>query len=105
MSKLQEILCKNFDVELSNYYDNELGIATAIEDCYHRTSDPIRIEEAMREYAEYYAKQCLMIAAENAKIINKQYIASHLNNKEPFYSTTQKIDKESIFNIELPKHK
>jgi len=90
MSKIREILCHNFNVNLEDYYDMEIGIATAVEYVYHRTSDPIRLEDCMREYAEWYAKECLKIVAENAKTV-----------RCPDYD---KVNKDSILNIKLPEH-
>lgn len=114
MNKIKEILCNNFGIDPVNYYDNENGIASAIECIYHKTNDPVRIEDAMREYAKYYAKRCLEIAAKNAVI--KAYIKPNLKGKRyrelldgesynPMETTQMyKIDKKSIINIPLPLH-
>lgn len=52
------------------------------------------IETIMKEYAEFYAKECLQIAAENAESITDidKYIYGSV------------VDKSSILNIDLPKH-
>lgn len=72
------------------------------------------VEEAMQEYAEYYAKKCLEIAAKNAVI--KSYIKPNLKGKHyrelldgESYNPMEtiqmyKIDKESIINITFPSH-
>lgn len=50
------------------------------------------VEVAMIEYAEYYAKRCLKIAAENAVALERDY-------NDDWY-----VDTNSILNIELPSH-
>lgn len=50
------------------------------------------IVEMMKEYAEWYAKECLKIAADEA-------IADM-----SFMNSTVWVHKDSILNIELPNH-
>lgn len=52
------------------------------------------VESMMKEYAEWYAKKCLEIAAEKAKSITDidKYIYGSI------------VDKDSILNIKLPEH-
>lgn len=52
------------------------------------------LEDAMKEYAEYYAKKCLEISIENAI-----YRTDGYGN-----TSTKFIDKDSILNIILPEH-
>lgn len=52
----------------------------------------LSIESMMKDYAEWYAKQCLKIAADEA-------IADM-----SFMNATAWVDKDSILNIKLPEH-
>ena len=70
------------------------------------TFEPKQLKRTIQKYAEYYAKLCLAIAAENAKIVR-------VLNKEamPFdgkYRSEQEgvlaISIKSITNIKLPEH-
>ncbi len=54
-------------------------------------SDIELVENAMKEYAEYYAKKCLEIAADKAECECGGYIGSE-------------IEPSSILNIKLPEH-
>lgn len=58
MNKIEELLCSEFDVDFENFYDED-GIASALEYEYHRTYNPHKIVNVIKEYAEYYAKRCL----------------------------------------------
>lgn len=60
------------------------------------------IEDLMKSYAEYYAKKCLEIAADNATgtpiyDYSNPYTAILLEDKV-------NIDVDSILNIKLPEH-
>ena len=87
MSKIEEILNKYRDITRWPEYP------VITEDEYIR---------AMKEYAEYYAKECLQIAAENATgqpcyDYSNRYCVSIIENEV-------NINKESITNIQLPDH-
>ena len=58
---------------------------------YEGLCDTESVKDAMKEYAEYYAKECLEIAATKAQI---------------YYDVGgyHFIDSDSILNIQLPKH-
>lgn len=53
----------------------------------------------MKEYAEYYAKKCLEIAAENAET-EVQWFYNRQDDEE----SHAVVNKESITNIQLPEH-
>lgn len=53
----------------------------------------------MKEYAEWYAKKCLEIAADNAEIYEEGY---YNRNDDPDYRWA--VNKESITDIQLPEH-
>lgn len=55
------------------------------------TFEPKQLKKTIQKYAEYYAKQCLAIAAENAELEGDE-------------GDSVWIDKESITNIKLPEH-
>lgn len=57
-------------------------------------SDIELVENAMKEYAEYYAKRCLEIAADKAESITDidKYIYGSI------------VNRDSILNIQLPEH-
>lgn len=50
------------------------------------------LEDAMKEYAEYYAQKCLEIAAVDADCYDRGYDLGH------------GVDPNSILNIKLPEH-
>lgn len=81
MTKLEEILEKN-RLKTDHYADQEF-------EAYGIVS----IESAMKEYAEFYAKKCLEIAAKEA---NFMFTGDGPEDYE--------IDKDSILNIKLPEH-
>lgn len=62
------------------------------------TFEPKQLKKTIQKYAEYYAKQCLAIAAENAIIKTKELY--YTQGEQPQYI----VDKESITNIRLPEH-
>jgi len=81
MSKINELILKSVKIS---------GTTSSNEQIW--TSDAIR--EIMEEYAEWYAKECLEIAAEQA---------------ETEWGTgcdydVKVVDKSSILNIKLPPH-
>lgn len=80
MTMLDKILEKN-RLKTSHYADQEFSD-------YGNFS----VASAMKEYAEWYAKECLKIAAEQA-------IADM-----SFMSAVAWVDKGSILNIKLPDH-
>lgn len=81
MSKLHDLIdsCEKGYIEA---FPGSLEIAVYVEDLV-----PI-----MEEYAEYYAKRCLEIAANNAVALERDY-------NDDWY-----VDTNSILNIELPSH-
>ncbi len=91
MTQLEQILCNKFGGAIDDIYDLEDGLAAKLEYEYHRTADPHKIFECMKEYAEIYAAKVLKLAAENAtcEIADFPYSA---------------VDKDSILNIKLPQH-
>lgn len=54
------------------------------------------VYEAMKEYADWFAKKCLEKAAEQAVVFLPSYLGLH--------RTHIHVDKDSILNIELPDH-
>jgi len=84
MSKIEEILNKYRDITRWPEYPEITE------------SDYIR---AMKEYAEWYAMECLHLAADEVKLIQvpniQQGYASYMETR---------IDKGSILNIKLPEH-
>lgn len=86
MNKIEEIARKHFVV--CNYKGSPDTIDGFFED----------MEKAMQEYAEYYAKRCLEIAAEKAQIKFKEMY--YTQGEQPKFI----VNKESILNIQLPKH-
>ncbi len=102
MTKLEEILEKN-RLKTDHYADQEFE-AYGI----------ISIESAMKEYAEFYAKKCLEIAAKKAT--TDAYIKSNYGESRwkkwkddtsvSLLDTQQmyKVNKSSILNIKLPEH-
>ena len=90
MSKIEEIL--NYYVPPACQVDSHLAM--------------------MKEYAEYYAKKCLEIAAENAKLSLGNWVhpkgypclmvnqnPNRMEGEDYFY-----VNQKSITNIQLPEH-
>lgn len=73
------------------------------------TFEPKQLKKTIQKYAEYYAKQCLAIAAENATI-KKEFTLGFGENPVYFIKEDElsnynlSVSKESITNIELPEH-
>ena len=69
-------------------------------------------KEMMKEYAEYYAKKCLKIAAENAKLSVDNWVHPKgypylMVNQNPNRLEEENyfhVDQNSITNIQLPEH-
>lgn len=67
-------------------------------------------EEMMKEYAEWYAKECLKIAAVSARlrvqgiISLEEYKADHIYSNDGLQDLFVDIDVDSILNIQLPEH-
>jgi len=80
MSKIEEIVSKVYDIQ-----------AIKANGGYIYDLHPEELEELMKEYAEVYARKCLMIAANDAQI-------SYEVGDYHF------IDRDSITNITLPEH-
>ena len=82
MTRLEEIYQKHWENEFK-----ELSFNNVLSQHNH-------VYLAMKEYAEWYAKRCLEIAAENAESITDidKYIYGSI------------VDKSSILNINLPNH-
>lgn len=68
------------------------------------------VASAMKEYAEYYAKECLKIAAVSARLrvqgitSKEQYNTDHIYSNDGLQDLFVDIDVESILNIKLPEH-
>lgn len=90
MNKIEEIIEK---------YDVHYGTPDSLGYGCFMTSDMI---SAMKEYAEWYAKRCLEVAAENATGI-PIYDYSNPYNVIVLEDRVN-IDFDSILNIELPDH-
>lgn len=60
----------------------------------------------MKEYAEWYAKECLKVAAEEAKIVKQHDWENYKDVDETFEDNdfTYRVSKKSILNITLPEH-
>lgn len=61
----------------------------------------LSIESMMRDYAEWYAKECLKIAAKEAR--TKLYIPIE-DGCHDFKNMYDIVDEDSILNIQLPEH-
>lgn len=65
---------------------------------------------AMKEYATWYAKECLKIAAVSARlrvqgiISLEEYKADHIYSNDGLQDLFVDIDVDSILNIQLPEH-
>ena len=59
---------------------------------------PNSIEKPMKQYAEWYAKKCLKVAAEKALAYRKSVLANH------YHQIDIVVDQDSILNIQLPNH-
>lgn len=98
MTKLEEILEKN-RLKTDHYADQEF-----------ETYGIISIESAMKEYAEFYAKECLKIAAVCARLSVQgvtsleEYKTDHIYSNDGLQDLYVDIDKDSILNIKLPEH-
>lgn len=100
MTKIEEILCKNFGVEFTSIYDFDSGLSSTIEYEVHRTEKlPERLRTSIEQYAEFYAQRCLEIAAKEASA-NFECIGAVLGaeNVNPY------VEEESILKIKLPEH-
>lgn len=82
-----DVILEQNRLQTSHYADQEFS------DYGH-----ISVASAMKEYAEWYAKECLKIAADSA-IIDTDFIG-----EDNFMIETSFVDKESITNIKLPDH-
>ena len=56
-------------------------------------------EDMMKEYAEYFAKKCLEIAAKEVTFEYEEYYRDG-----DYYMDIVGIDSDSILNIKLPEH-
>lgn len=95
MTKLEDILSKHIDREVIKdwkeiLYDNEDKDPDCVKPIY---SFWTTLENGLKEYAEFYAKECLEVAAEEA---NFMFTGDGPEDYE--------IDKDSILNIKLPEH-
>jgi len=67
-------------------------------------------EESIKEYAEWYAKECLKIAAISAKlrvqgiISLEEYYSDHIYSNDGLQDLYVDINVNSILNIKLPEH-
>ena len=78
-------------------YDNEEKTRDCIEPIY---SFWTTLENGIHEYIEYYAKECLKIAAEQA-YMSRNGIGMIMNTGRLYNC---EINKDSILNIKLPEH-
>jgi len=67
------------------------------------------IAEIMKQYAEYYAKKCLEIAAENATLLDDGKPTGQQRIIWEAYNTSRsdieyEVNKKSITDINLPEH-
>lgn len=67
------------------------------------------ITEIMKQYAEYYAKRCLEIAAENATLLDDGKPTGQQKIIWEAYNTSRsdieyEVNKKSITDINLPEH-
>jgi len=68
------------------------------------------ITSAMEEYAEWYAKECLKIAAISARLrvqgvtTLEEYNTDHVYSNDGLQDLYADIDVNSILNIKLPDH-
>ena len=99
MTKLEDILSKHIDREVIKdwkeiLYDNEDKDPDCVKPIY---SFWTTLENGLKEYAEFYAKKCLEIAANETEM---KY------EKLDYHPSAWKevIDKDSILNIKLPEH-
>jgi len=100
MNKLQQVLCRIYEVEEVDFYDPQLGISTAIEEELHHTVDPTRLFKAIEEYAELYAMKCLIIASKEA-VLDVEWNGEVESDRCEYTSV---IDRGSIVHITLPSH-
>lgn len=88
MTKLEEVIAKY-------NYDNDSFLS---------------IESMMRDYADYYVKECLKIAAVCAKLrvqgvtSLEEYKTDHIYSNDGLQDLYVDIDVDSILNIKLPEH-
>lgn len=82
MTKLEEILKEIFPSIAGYTYDHK---------------DIIELK--LREYAEFYAKKCLEIAANEAEVMEEWFY-----NRADDEDHRWVINKDSILNIKLPDH-
>lgn len=90
MSKIEEILCSKFGVEISNISDTELGLAQALEYEYHRTVDVKKLKECMEEYAKFKLEEF-----ENSK----QYLSMVEDCEWLYYLECAGVDNWNGFSI------
>ena len=77
-------------IEIIDRHDKETGPYGR-----HLSDSSHNITQMMKEYAEWYAKECLKIATQNAVTS----IPSH-----PHLHGIKAVDEASILNITLPEH-
>lgn len=70
----------------------------------------LSIKSMMRDYAEWYAKECLKIAAISARLrvqgvtSLEKYNTDHIYSNDGLQDLYIDIDIDSILNIKLPEH-
>lgn len=100
MSKIEEILCANFGIDIQNIEDDEQGLCAMIEYDTHRSYTlPEPLLKGIKEYAEYYAK---------IAIKNTRYRAIDIVNNADYYELPVTHVVQDIQNIDnsevLPAH-
>ena len=100
MSKIEEILCSKFGVDVQNIEDDEQGLCAMIEYDTHRSYTlPEPLVKGIQEYAEYYAK----IAIKNTR--NAAIDIVHNSNYYEFPVEHTVKDIQNIDNNQvLPPH-
>lgn len=94
MTKIEEILEK-YKTKTDYYADQEWDYGS--------------VKQALIEYAEWYAKKVLELAAENATLLDDGKPTQQQRIIWEAYNTSRsdvefEINKESITNIQLPAH-
>jgi hypothetical protein len=98
MSKIEEIIEKNRN-KTDHYTDQEFS-----------DFGNVSVASAMKEYAEWYAKRCLEIAAKESKLrcqgitSLEEFFQSSITTNDGLQDIFVDVDTRSIKNIKLPPH-
>lgn len=99
MTKIEEILCANFGIDVQNIEDDEQGLCAMIEYDTHRSYTlPEPLLKGIKQYAEYYAK----IAIRNTRYKAIDILGESLDGFDinDLVKDIQNIDNNSV----LPEH-